>query len=325
MKKYNYRFFSDIVKVKLGLARLPLFVSWSISNKCPYRCMYCMSWKEETQELELEKVCNIIDDLWESGTKWISFTGGEPFLRNDLETIIDRANARNILVSVNSSGFGVKEKKNILKKIISLRLSLDGPTHIHNLIRGKPYAYDKVMEAVHSAKEAGLKIKFLAVISRLNIDSIDFLLQKAEEFGCSVIFQLTTPFMLRIHTPNPVALSRDEHIKVIEYLIKKKNKGFKIENSFSGLKCLQQRRLQDRIECWGGRVFFRIEPDGTFGICPRIKTDKQVNIAFGDIGSCINELPQENNCQGWCSSARIEFNCIFSQKIDSLLNLLKNH
>jgi MoaA/NifB/PqqE/SkfB family radical SAM enzyme len=322
MKNNSFQFLLNIIKVRLGIARLPLFVSWAITSKCPYRCLYCSSWKKEIPELELEQIYKIIDDLSINGTRWISFTGGEPFLRKDIDKIIDKAIKKNIFVSVNSSGFGVEENKAILQKLNKLRLSLDGPAEIHNLIRGDAGAYERVIAAARYAKEAHLKMGFSTVISKLNLNAIDFLLQKADEFNCSIIFQPATPSILRIHASNPIALSSEERLRAIEYLIKRKKQGGRIANSFSGLRYLHQAYLGNPIKCWGGIAFFLVEPNGNFSICPHKKAELLVNCCNNDIKSCINDLPVSNNCQQCFSSARIEFNCIFSQKIEALSNYI---
>lgn len=323
MSKYSYKFLWDIIKVKLGITRLPLFVSWAITNKCPYRCLYCSSWKKEIQELKLEQIYEILDDLSRNGTRWISFTGGEPFLRKDIDKIIDKAIKNKIFVSVNSSGFGIRENKPILEKLNNLHLSLDGPAEIHNLIRGKTDAYERVIDAACCAKEVGLKMKFSTVISKLNLNAVDFLLKKAEEFNCSVIFQPATPFIYKVNAPNPIAPSQEEYSGAIEYLIKRKKQGGRIANSFSGLQYLRQAYLDKPIKCWGGIAFFRIEPDGSFGACPIIKIEQNINCKSNNIKSCVNNLTITNDCQRCFSSARIEFNCIFSNKLDSLFNFLK--
>jgi MoaA/NifB/PqqE/SkfB family radical SAM enzyme len=324
MKSHIYKTILDVCQIKLGLKRLPFFVSWSITARCPYKCIYCSSWQKETKDLDSRQINNIVEKLAVSGTRRISFTGGEPFLRKDLDEIVGRATEKGILVSINSSGFGVKDNKQILKKLINLTVSLDGYKDLHNLIRGDKRSYDKAIEAAYCAKEAGIKLKFFTVINKFNLNAVDFLLEKAEEFKCSVMFQPASPFKLRSDICNPVALSSKEIFNITKYLMDKKRKGYKITNSFSGLKCMQQSYVKNPIKCWGGRAFFRIEPDGTFKICPRIKNKIETNCIAMDIKSCIRNLSLDNNCLQCLSAARVEFNCIFCNKIDSFINFLKS-
>lgn len=208
----------DVLKVEFKLARIPLFVRWSITNKCSYRCLYCATWEQQVKELKLGQIKIILDDLTRNRTRWTSFTGGEPFLRDDLEGIINFAASKSMIVSINSSGFQVKEKKSVLKKINTLVLSLDGPKEIHNVIRQNSAAYDKVMEAVACAKEAGIEVRFTAVLSVQNFNCIDFMLEKARALDCPVMFQFSSPIKYRGCVNNPIVLSNAQRQQAIESL-----------------------------------------------------------------------------------------------------------
>ena len=105
-------------------------VSWSLTFLCNQRCSYCDVWKYRKEELDLPQVEKIIDELSCLGTKWISFTGGEPLLRSDLESIIAYAKSKNIYVSVSTNGVLVPEKINILKLADKVKLILDGPEDV---------------------------------------------------------------------------------------------------------------------------------------------------------------------------------------------------
>ncbi|MCK5081975.1 MAG: radical SAM protein [Candidatus Omnitrophica bacterium] len=320
MKPKNFRILYDVLKVKLGISRLPLFISWSLTNRCPYRCIYCSSWKRKSSELDVDQICRIIDDLAKCGTGYISFTGGEPFLKESLTIIVQRAIENKIHVNINSSGFGIKGKGEVLSLIDSLTLSLDGPPQIHNLIRCDPQAYDTVIEAVRLGKEAGIKIKLSAVIGRHNANSIDPLLEIAKDLKCLLSFQLATSFKLRGEERNPIALSNTESHQVLENIIKKKKNGAKISNSLSGLRALQNQIFREPRSCWGGKAFFRIDPDGTFHICPRAKSSNIRVNALDGIKQGIDQIGCYHACTQCLSIARTELNCILSGKVDSVIN-----
>lgn len=249
-------FWFNLLKVKTGMMRLPLFVSWSLTNRCPYKCQYCSNWKMICQELTLPEIFAIIDDLARSGTRYVSFTGGEPFLKEGIADILNKATKKGMVVNLNSSGFGVKENKETLKNIKSLTLTFDGPKDIHNYVRGDEAAYDRVVGAILEAKKAGLKVRLYTVLGKHNKDHIDAILQAANKFNCFVTFQPATSIKLRGQEKNNMVLSEKESFDVLKYLIYKKKEGFKVANSLAGLQSLREQLFRPSRECWGGRPFF---------------------------------------------------------------------
>jgi len=300
--------------------RIPIFISWSLTHRCPYQCLYCSSWKRKGPELNADQICHIIDDLAKCGTSYISFTGGEPFLKESLIGIVRNAVENKIIININSSGFGVKENQEVLTLIDSLTLSLDGPEEIHNSIRGDSKAFEKVIEAARLGKKVGVKVKLFAVINKNNIDSIDNLLQIAEDLNCPVGFQPATFYKLRGEEVNPIDLSNQETYQVLESLIIKKKDGARISNSITGLRALQSQIYHKPPQCWAGKVSFRIDPDGTLHVCPRAK-DHHVRIYVVDgIKQGIDKLERQYPCSQCCCTARTELNCILSGKIGPAMN-----
>jgi len=94
--------------------RFPLAVGWNITYRCNLQCKYCGWWENRASELNTKDIIGLIKELAFLGTKFISFSGGEPLLREDLGDIIDFCKMKGIYVSINSNGTLVKEKiKNI--------------------------------------------------------------------------------------------------------------------------------------------------------------------------------------------------------------------
>lgn len=90
---------------------LPEEVKIELTSKCNLKCNFCFSRKTE-EELTTKEIFRIIDDIKNSGTKAVRFTGGEVFLRNDLKDIVKYAKSKNLYVILNTNGTLVN-KKNI--------------------------------------------------------------------------------------------------------------------------------------------------------------------------------------------------------------------
>lgn len=118
-----------MVSLKNKLKR-PTHAIISVTLNCNSRCSMCDIWKNNIQnELLPIDYFKLPDSL-----KDINITGGEPFLRPDIEEIINnikKACPRARLI-INTNGFLPQNIENKIKRIlqidpdIAIRLSLDG-------------------------------------------------------------------------------------------------------------------------------------------------------------------------------------------------------
>jgi len=111
----------------------------------------------------------------------INVTGGEPFLREDIDEVIKyiKKACMNPRIIISSNGYMPEKIESKMKKIISmyknvgLRISLDGPKSIHNKIRGVNNAYQRAIESIIRVKKLGLRdIGIAMTVSNLNVGNI---------------------------------------------------------------------------------------------------------------------------------------------------------
>lgn len=310
---------SALLKAKIFKIRTPLIVSWSITNRCNMRCKYCNIWAANPEELNTNQVLSMIDELSQLGTAFIHFTGGEPLLRQDIGVILDYCHKKNILTSINSNGSFFSKRINELMNLNLLGLSLDGPKDIHDSIRGEG-SYDKVLEAINIAKSKAIKTRILTVLSKSNLDTIDFILNKAKELGVSVTFQPATSLLLGGNKKNPVAPDGEKYKTVINQLIARKRKNRYIGNSLSGLKLLYYWPNPKRIKCLVNLISCRIESNGYIYICFRNQYQKsQVDRNNMTVALPFLNLPLIY-CEHCCCASLVEINCLMSLKLDTIIN-----
>ena len=68
----------------------PFYIQFYISNKCHLRCKMCniVEANSDTIPFKTENIEPIIKNLKKIGAGVILLTGGEPFLRNDIDEIV---------------------------------------------------------------------------------------------------------------------------------------------------------------------------------------------------------------------------------------------
>ena len=302
---------SSFTKVRLWQKKIPLVVGWAITYRCNRKCPYCGLGQLNYDELSTGQILNIVNQLAGLGALRISFTGGEPLLRDDIGEIIDYIHKIGIEAKINSNGSLVKEKIKDLINLDILNLSLEGPPEIHDAIRGEG-SYQEVMEAVRSAQDSGIKVNFSTVLTGINLKAIDFILGKAEEFLCKTVFQPATGIILGGNAPNPLAPSQKEYRQAIERLIKEKKAGNRhIGNSLTGLRHLRYWPNPKKIKCASGWISCRIEPNADVVYCSREKQPAQtLNCLREGFPTAFKNLQAISCADCWCA-ARVELNRAF--------------
>lgn len=302
--------------------KAPLFVSWALTNKCLYRCPFCKVWDVSSQELTSSQIYSYVDDLVQMGTKRISFTGGEPLLRKDIKDIIDYVAAKGVYVLINTNGALVGGKIEDIKKVNKVQLSLDGAKDVHDTIRGRG-SYDLVLEAMELLNKRNIPFTITTVLNKENLLETKKLLGIAKDFSTKIIFQPATRYILGKREVNFFAPEKGPYREALAYLINEKQKGNPyIYNSALGLRHLFRWPEQTPMKCQAGRLFCKIEPDGSINPCVwgyGFDSDRTISNDGSRFRDLFEMLPRVNCQECWCAYV-VEFNLISNFRIEPMLN-----
>lgn len=140
----------------LGELRLPFRCTWILTWKCNLRCAMCGIWRRPPAPvLTLSEI-----DRFLAGAgflSWVNLSGGEIFLRPDLEEILellDRRCPSLYLLNFPTNGSQPDLIEGTVARMLEQRgfpkvlmtVSLDGPPDVHDSIRGKPGAWKAAVE-----------------------------------------------------------------------------------------------------------------------------------------------------------------------------------
>ena len=70
---------------------IPLSVHIDLTMRCNERCIHCYRVIERRPELTTQELKALLDDVARAGTLYLTFSGGEVFLRKDLLGLIEHA------------------------------------------------------------------------------------------------------------------------------------------------------------------------------------------------------------------------------------------
>lgn len=139
----------------------PISTYVAVTDQCRYHCWHCSA-AGRMQSGEVYSTAQLIQalaDLQRLGVGIIGLTGGEPLLRDDLETVLRTVDERSVTYLF-TSGYSLTLKRaRALKEagLFGLAVSVDAMTpETHDGLRGYPGAWEQAMQAIRCSKEAGL-------------------------------------------------------------------------------------------------------------------------------------------------------------------------
>lgn len=174
------------------------YVRISVTDRCDFRCVYCMSeemtFLPRAQVLTLEEISQIARAFTELGVEKIRLTGGEPLVRRGIEQLVDEIGALPGLNDFTMTTNGASLRKHASRLYASglrrLNISLDSldPERFKKLTRTGDLA--RVIDGIHAAQEAGFtRIKLNAVILKgRNDDEVVDLVDFARNEGLDISF-----------------------------------------------------------------------------------------------------------------------------------------
>lgn len=157
---------------------------WEITRNCNLQCRHCVLGGRDNYELTTRKSFEVISHIVWHGGRNLSITGGEPFMREDLGLIIQKASLSGLKVELITNGILVSD--DFLVKsgefVNRIAVSIDGQMNIHNHIRGKG-SYEKAIHAIMRILNAGIDLSVYITLHKLNKDFIAPLVNELISIG----------------------------------------------------------------------------------------------------------------------------------------------
>jgi len=153
---------------------------YEVTARCNLRCPHCYNvWKDGAaypqEELSTRRACRLIRKaVRESRCRHFTLTGGEPLLREDLETLVATARSPRTSVGLITNGTLLPEERivSLIRAGVSLfELPLNSADRtMHNRMAGEIDCFDKVTRAAACIGYHGAEVSFVFVGTKLNIE-----------------------------------------------------------------------------------------------------------------------------------------------------------
>lgn len=175
----------------LNFDEAPFLAIWEVTQSCDLACKHCRAAAQplaHPDQLSTEEGKKLIDQIADLHVPIFVFTGGDPLKRQDLYELIRYGSDKGVKIAVTPSATPLLTREAIFKMkeagLVRLGISLDGSSaEIHDAFRGLPGAYERTIQAIGWANEAGIPIQVHTTISRHNAQDLDNLCNLFEKLA----------------------------------------------------------------------------------------------------------------------------------------------
>lgn len=248
---------------------VPQTLSIEVTRRCGAKCDHCLI-KEGEGELSREEILRTIDQALEMGTCIVTFTEGDPLLREDIFELIKHVDPEKAVVNLFTPGLDMTIEKAVRLKEAGLYNLIIGvystDPEEHDQVRGVIGAYSKAIEAIKIALETGLMVTMACHIKSGQVDRISDLYDLATELGVQ-----------ELSIWEGIPKTAEEKLTMIE---REKIIGLyrKINSTPGGPRLFASTYFEGQMMgCMAGRRWMHVAVDGGVRACPYLR-DSHANI-----------------------------------------------
>ncbi|HEX2723459.1 MAG TPA: radical SAM protein [Gemmatimonadaceae bacterium] len=264
----------------LGVVGKPVLVHFEVTLRCNASCGFCDYWKTDRRE-RAKELASFVDAARFFNPMMITYTGGEPTLRRDLEDVVaavDAAVRVQYSTLITHGGMLSAERAKSLwdAGIHQFNISLDFLDERHDRARGIPGLSAKIFDVIPRMRSLGVdSIRFNTVIRDSNLDQLLPIVRRAKELGVGVNFSSYTDSK----NGNPDGLIRDEKVAELELVMdelrafKKKNRGVITNSDYYLDQVPRYVRGEVTEPCRSGIRTIHVNPTGHVKRCPDFAPD----------------------------------------------------
>ena len=265
----------------------PIFASYFVTYRCNLMCSFCFIRQGRAKELDTQRAKEVIRKICSTGVPTLDFSGGEPFLRKDMEELGSYSKSLGCVTGVNTNGTLINEKRApaVSQSFDYVTISIDGTEEVHDKIRGAKGVYAKAKRAMKLIKDYGGSVGISSVVMPSNAEQIMNALDDLYGLYDYVNVQAVMP---------PVGPAGDGVKKLIKKLKELKSSGINLlvpEEFLDGIPFYLNKETP-KI-CDAMKLYFAVDPLGNLLACGA-RTDIVLgNVLEKDILEMLKSPPKE--------------------------------
>jgi MoaA/NifB/PqqE/SkfB family radical SAM enzyme len=310
---------------RLGIKPSPISLTYELSWRCNLACGYCDRHTAMRDELQHDEIFQALSEFHALGMQITNLDGGEALLHRHIDEIVDWLVERHITVTMHSNGILVPSKIATVRKLSTIKISLDGPRENHDAMRGKG-SYDKALIGAQAAKAAGVEVAFTCTVGRHNADTIETLIQMAEELEIPVIFQpaMNSLFLDSDRDGSAWQLESQFMRDTFARIENIKHRSNAVGNAWSSLRHFRTFPEDTKPPCAAGWVLATMDPEGVLFQCGQVnRKNRSNNVIELGAATAFANLNRDGCSQCWCARL-VEGNYQWGMRVDMMLPPLRS-
>ena len=178
----------------------PLSLLLELTYRCPLHCPYCSNptdFARTDAELATEDWIRVLREARALGAVQLGLSGGEPLMRDDLETIAGEARNLGFYTNLITSGVGLNETRIKALKDAGLdhiQLSFQDSTREMNDFLSSTRTFELKSRVAALIKKYEYPMVLNVVLHRLNIDHVEQILHMAERMEAEYVELANTQY-----------------------------------------------------------------------------------------------------------------------------------
>lgn len=172
----------------------PFTVAWEITRACALACIHCRAEAQprpHPDELTTAEAMRLIDDIAELNPPVLVITGGDPLMRRDVFSIVERAVDRGLRVSISptTTALATRDRLERLRDlgVQMVHVSVDGADEAtHDAFRGVPGTFARAMATLDALRDLGVGVQVGTTLARHNLHQLPEMAALMEQHGVRV-------------------------------------------------------------------------------------------------------------------------------------------
>mgnify|MGYP001096135815 FL=1 len=293
--------FGAVIKTSLMGRRYPLGGVMELTDRCNLNCVHCYinqpagNCKARSSELTTDQIKSILKQAAEAGTLFMTFSGGEVFLRKDFLEIYTYAKTLGLLVSIFTNTTLITPKiADVLyempPRLIDITIYGASQETYEKLTR-VPGSYQSCMRGISLLKERGIPFSLKTMLLTINKHELGKMQAMAESFGVRFRYDGTLwPRMDGSLTPFDYQIPVEELIAMDFEVPERYDEWIRLARDFSGYPV----RAKKVFSCNGGVQSYNITSSGKMTFCTMVRkpTYNLQEMSFMEAWNKIGELRQ---------------------------------
>ena len=195
----------EVRRLRFDVDERPFLVLFETTRACDLACRHCRAEAQSERhrdELSTDEVVAVLDDLAAGGPPRpiVVLTGGDPFKRADLRTLVAHGSSLGLAMAVSPSGTPLATPENLAglsgAGAGSVSFSIDGASaDTHDAFRRVPGSFALTTSACRAAVELGMRLQVNTTITATTVHELPELARLVRDLGASlwsVFFLVTT-------------------------------------------------------------------------------------------------------------------------------------